>query len=146
MIFADDSPLTSMLVPNTSGLATVTVAAGGIQPGGVRFTNVGAANSGVDYTVGGGPIGGSGGITLNGTGNVTLTGSNTFTGGVAINAGTLIISSDALTAGAAAQLGAVPASATVEQHRHQWRHIVRRRVEHQHAGDQSQPRHRAGIE
>ena len=112
VVFADNSPLTSALVPNTAGLATVTVAAGGIQPGAVTFTNVGAAISGVDYTVGGGPIGGTGSVTLNGTGNVTLTGSNTFTGGVVINAGTLIITrTDGC--GAAAQFGAVPAMATV---------------------------------
>ncbi len=111
-IFADDSPLTSALVPNTAGVATVTVAAGGVNSGGMTFTNVGAANSGVDYVIAGAAITGSGGVTLNGTGNVTLSGSNTFTGATVINAGTLIIGTDGATAGAAGNLGAVPATAT----------------------------------
>ena len=104
-IFADNSPLTDTLVPISSGMATVTIQASGIQPLTVTFTNVGAAHGGVDYAVGGGPISGIGAVTLNGTGNVTLSGSNTFTGGVAINAGALIVASDVTAAGAAAPLG-----------------------------------------
>ncbi len=71
-----------------------------VQPQSVTFTNVGAANLGVDYTIenAGGVqygIGGSTGITLNGNGsvggNVTLAGANSFTGAVAVNYGQLIV-------------------------------------------------------
>ena len=56
------------------------------------------------YTIGGGPISGSGGITMNGSGLVVLTGANTFTGATTINAGVLSISADN-------NLGTAPAAA-----------------------------------
>ncbi len=97
-----------------SGLTTVNVQPTGVNPASVIFTNNGSAHGGVDYLITGGPIGGSTGITLSGTGNVTLAGNNTFTGGVTINAGTLIIPSDATAAGAAAPLGIVPSTPTAK--------------------------------
>ena len=62
----------------------ITIAAGGVQPGSVTFTN-----SATSYTFGGGAISGSASVVLNGTGNVTLNNANTYTGGTMINAGTL---------------------------------------------------------
>ena len=108
VVFGDTSPLTNQTVSNS----TITVQAGGVQPLSMTFTNSGTPN-GVNYTIGGGPIGGSGGITLNGAGSVALAGANTFTGPVQLNAGTLIIGSDALSSGSssAAPLGAVSATA-----------------------------------
>ena len=91
VVFGDTSPLTNQTVSN----ATISVQASGVQPLSMTFTNSGTPN-GVNYMIGGGPIGGSTGITLNGAGSVALTGANTFTGPVQLNAGTLIIGSDAL--------------------------------------------------
>jgi autotransporter-associated beta strand protein len=71
-----------------TGTTTITVAAGGVQPAAMNFNN-----SSKDYTIGGGAIGGTGGLSKSGTGKVTLTGNNTFTGGVLLNAGTLAIAS-----------------------------------------------------
>ena len=57
------------------------------------FTNSGAANGGVDYTITGGPIGGAATIELYGNGTVggivNLTSPNTFTGPVVVAAGVL---------------------------------------------------------
>ena len=100
--FADNSPLTNMLVPNSSGMATVTLS-GAVSPDSITFTNDGAAHSGVDYLISGsGSINGSTGITLSGTGNVYLATANTFGGNVNVNAGQLILESNAA-------LGATPA-------------------------------------
>jgi len=91
--FGDTDPLSGQTVPNTSGQATISIQAAGVQPGWITFTNTGAAAGGVDYLLGGGPIGGAGGITLAGTGGaggrVTLTSANSFSGGVSILAGQL---------------------------------------------------------
>lgn len=99
LAFGDANPLTGQQVPNSGGTATITVQAGGVQPGWMTFTNTGAAAGGVDYSLGGGPIGGSGGITLAGTGGVggrvTLTSANSFSGGVAVIAGRLNVQNSA---------------------------------------------------
>ncbi|HEX3997379.1 MAG TPA: PEP-CTERM sorting domain-containing protein [Pirellulales bacterium] len=93
--FGDTDPnsSTGALVRNTKGLASVVIGSDGVAPAAVMFTNTGAANGGVDYTISGGPIGGSATIELygNGTigGTVTLTNANTFTGAVVVAAGTL---------------------------------------------------------
>ena len=98
--FADENPLTTALVPNSSSanstaVATVVVQGGGVSPSSITFTNVGPANGGVDYSIGGGSISGSAGITLNGNGgvggNVFFTSANSFTGPVAVNAGQLVL-------------------------------------------------------
>jgi autotransporter-associated beta strand protein len=86
---------------NGTDPVTVTVAAGGVNPGNV-IVNYSART----LTLTGGPIGGAGSITQNGTGTLVLSGSNTYTGGTNVNSGTLAITSDAA-------LGAVPASPTV---------------------------------
>ena len=88
--FADNN-LNSSQVSNSAGVATVTVQPAGVNPGQVTFNNVGAANSGVDYIVNGGAIGGaSTAVIKNGAGNVTLDNNNTYGGGTMINAGTVV--------------------------------------------------------
>jgi autotransporter-associated beta strand protein len=67
-----------------------------VDPAGVAQSSMTFNNSATPYTIGGGPIGGSGGISIINNGIVTLTGNNTFTGAASIsNGGTLSISSDA---------------------------------------------------
>ena len=92
VVFADTNPLTNSKVANPS----VVVQTSGVSPSSIIFTNSGAANGGVDYSISnamGGTVGIAGGtsITLQGTGNVTFTGINTFTGPVAVDAGQLIL-------------------------------------------------------
>ena len=69
---------------------TVTVDAGGVNPGNITVS--GSAN----YTLAGGTIGGSGSLTKSGGGVLTLspTGANSFSGGVNLNGGTLAVSTD----------------------------------------------------
>jgi fibronectin-binding autotransporter adhesin len=96
--FQDKNPITNGLVPNTSGVATVNVQSGGIQPTSVEFDNTGAANGGVDYLIAGGAIADSSSPTPlllagNGSvgGSVFLTSSNTFSGPVSVTLGTLVL-------------------------------------------------------
>ncbi len=67
----------------------ITVAAGGVQPFSVTVNN----SNGIDYTIGGGAIAGTGGIVKTNTGTLTLTGANTFTGPVVIKQGILTANS-----------------------------------------------------
>lgn len=82
-----------LLFGNTSGNTSVMIQNCGVKPGWMTFTNTGSAAGGVDYTIGGGPIDGATGITLDGSGGVggavILTGANSFSGGVAVNVGRL---------------------------------------------------------
>ncbi len=93
VIFSDKNPITGATVANTSGMATVTIQPSGVKPAWITFMNTGAAAGGVDYTIGGGPIGGSTGISLDGFGGVggvvDLTSANSFTGAVEIHGGRL---------------------------------------------------------
>ena len=75
---------------NTASSFVVNVQGTSVMPGNMVFSN----NLPNNYTVGGGTIGGTGSLTKSGTGTVTLTqaGTNTFSGALAINAGTLSIS------------------------------------------------------
>ncbi len=59
--FNDQNTLTNSDVSNTS----ITIS-GSVSPASVTFNNTGAANGGVDYTIGGGTIGGTCGLTKNG--------------------------------------------------------------------------------
>ncbi len=73
------------------------------------------SNSSVPYTFNSSStanISGPGGVTLNGAGSVTLNGPNTFSGPAVINAGTLVISSDAAYGNDAGSLGVFPGVAT----------------------------------
>jgi len=67
---------------------TVTIAAGGVTP-----TSISVNNSAVNYTLSGGAIGGTGGISKSGTGSLTLSTANTFSGGLSVAAGTVTLSS-----------------------------------------------------
>lgn len=61
---------------------------GAVQPTSITFNN----DSGFDYTINGGTIGGTTGIVKNGTGSVTLSSStNSYLGAVTVNAGRLIL-------------------------------------------------------
>jgi len=75
---------------NTASSFVVNVQGTSVIPGDMVFSN----NLPNNYTIGGGTIGGTGSLTKSGTGTVTLTqaGTNTFSGPLAINAGTLSIS------------------------------------------------------
>jgi autotransporter-associated beta strand protein len=99
VIFGDTNPYNGAPVCNSQGIASVTIAPGGVQPVAVMFTNSGAANGGIDYTISGGPIGGAATLELygNGTvgGKVTLMGPNTFTGPVVVAAGVLNVQNSA---------------------------------------------------
>ncbi|MEI8374978.1 MAG: autotransporter-associated beta strand repeat-containing protein [Planctomycetota bacterium] len=75
---------------NTGGTnTTINIAAGGLRPGWVEFSNTSAK----PYTISGGPINGSTGILITGGGLVTLSNTNGFTGAVAVSNGTLAVSS-----------------------------------------------------
>ena len=80
--FDDTNAVTASGITNS----TVTVAAGGVTPTSTTFNH-----SLLDYTVGGGAIGGAGGLAKSGTGILTLNAANTYTGDTAITAGTLRI-------------------------------------------------------
>lgn len=85
-----DYNLDGTLVSNGSGVATVNVQSGGVTPSVVAFSNVGAAQGGVDYLVAGGAIGGaSTSLNMSGAGNVTLENNNTYGGGTFITSGAL---------------------------------------------------------
>ena len=85
------------LVPNTAGVATVNIDAGGVQTPLAEFDNTGFANGGVDYVLTGGPIADSASpasllIVGNGSlgGTVTLNNSNTLSGSIQITLGSLV--------------------------------------------------------
>ena len=79
VIFNDQNALTGTNVSNTN----VTIS-GSVSPQSVTFNNTGAANGGVDYTIGGGAIAGTAALIKNGAGTVTLKGANTYTGNTTI--------------------------------------------------------------
>lgn len=70
-----------------TGAGTVSIQAGGVTPTSVSVL-------GGNYTFGGGPIQGATGIYKSGGGTLTLTGNNTFAGGINIDGGKLVYSSD----------------------------------------------------
>ncbi len=80
----------AVVFDNTGANTNITVVAAGVVSSGMTFNNTVA----VPYTIGGGVISGSAGITKNNTGIVTLTGANAFTGTTTINGGTVSISAD----------------------------------------------------
>ncbi len=67
----------------------VTIAAGGVHPTSVTFTNNGS------YTLGGGPMNGGGAVTMSGFGSVTLSSPNGYSGGTTISSGTIAAAADA---------------------------------------------------
>jgi fibronectin-binding autotransporter adhesin len=73
---------------NPPGSSTVTISGSGVTPGGVIFSNTATA-----YTLTGGPILGSTGLTASGAGLVTLAATNSYTGGTVITGGTLVAAS-----------------------------------------------------
>ncbi len=85
VVFNDTNALTGTKVSNTN----ITIS-GVVSPQSITFNNTGAANGGVDYTVGGGAIVGAAALIKNGAGTVTLTGANTYTGTTTINDGVFV--------------------------------------------------------
>lgn len=114
VFFGDRDPVSGNLVTNTA----VTIQAAGVTPASVNFTNTGAANGGVDYTVSGKitlPAGAS--ISESGAGSATLTGPLSLGNNVslAVSGGTLKFN---MTSGAATigtgVLATVTGSATLD--------------------------------
>ena len=82
-IYADSSTAT---FPDGPTNTNITIAAGGVSPYHVNFTNSTAV-----YSLSGGPIAGSAGITLSGGGLVKLNNTNSYAGATDITSGTLQI-------------------------------------------------------
>lgn len=80
--FGDSNATTGSTVSNS----TVTIAAGGVTPTSTTFDH-----STVNYTLSGGSIGGSGGISKLGTGILTLNSANSFGGGLSVAAGSVVL-------------------------------------------------------
>jgi autotransporter-associated beta strand protein len=96
-IFTNATPPTPVIFDNSGTFSgtptTITIVSTGVIPGGITFNN-GNDPSGpaTPYTFVGGAIGGTGNLVLSKTaGFVTLAGSNTFSGGVVISGGSLLI-------------------------------------------------------
>jgi outer membrane autotransporter protein len=100
-----------VVFPASAAVKTITVSGGGVKPASVLVTNAeGAANA---YTltsaasgvgIGNFDAGTPTALTKTGAGTLTLAGQNTFTGGVDVQAGTVIVSADASLGGAAGAL------------------------------------------
>ncbi len=67
----------------------ITIAAGGVSPGSVVFSNT----AGKSYSISGGPISGTTSLSVSGGGLVLLSNSNSYTGGTFVSSGTLEITS-----------------------------------------------------
>jgi autotransporter-associated beta strand protein len=80
--------LDSVIFNDTSTNGNVTIS-GMVQPGQVTVTN-----SVLNYSIGGGELGGLAQLVKGGSGILTLGGSNSFSGGTFINGGTIILSND----------------------------------------------------
>ncbi len=79
---------TDMVTFSSSGAnRTITIAAGGVSPGSVVFSN----SAGKSYSISGGPIAGTTSLSVSGGGLVLLSTSNTYTGGTFVSSGTLQI-------------------------------------------------------
>ena len=96
VIFADNNPIAGVNVPNTSGVATVTIApTAGVAPAAVLFSNTGPGNGGVNYVIQNGAgnnagITGTAAVTLAGAGGqATFAGANSFSGLLTLTAGQL---------------------------------------------------------
>jgi probable HAF family extracellular repeat protein/autotransporter-associated beta strand protein len=83
--FADGDFVTFANQADPSAAHTILIEAGGVSPNSI------SVNSSQAYTIGGGAIDGSGGITKSGTAALTLQGSNSFTGTTAINQGQVLL-------------------------------------------------------
>ena len=81
--YADSSTAT---FPDSGVNTNITIAAGGVSPYHVNFTNASTV-----YSLSGGPIAGLAGITLSGGGLVKLNNTNSYAGATDINSGTLQI-------------------------------------------------------
>jgi autotransporter-associated beta strand protein len=68
---------------------TITIAAGGVSPGSIVFSNT----AGKSYSISGGPIEGTTSLSVSGGGLVLLSSTNTYTGGTFVSGGTLEITS-----------------------------------------------------
>lgn len=91
------------------GSTTITVL-GTVSPGSMTFNN-----SQLDYIIQGGVIAGTGGLSKDGAGMVTLLGTNTFSGDVSVNRGTLAVASFASlgTASTPISVGSAASAATL---------------------------------
>jgi autotransporter-associated beta strand protein len=88
---------------DTGSNTNITIQSAGVSPASVVFNNSAA----VSYTLGGGQIAGTGGLTVSGGGQVTLTGSNTYSGGTSVVDGLLLAeNSSAIPTGSLLSIGA----------------------------------------
>jgi fibronectin-binding autotransporter adhesin len=114
VFFGDRDPISGNLVTNTA----VTIQASGVTPASVTFTNTGAANGGVDYSVSGKiilPAGAS--LSKSGAGTATLTGALSLgnNSSLAVGGGTLRLSVTTGSATIGTSISAtVSAAATLE--------------------------------
>jgi len=90
--FSSEYATGSAVTFTNTGTGTVTIDAGGVTPGNV------IVNSTANYTFTGGGIGGTGSLTKMGSGTLTLSNTNSFSGGVSINGGILLLPSGATSA------------------------------------------------
>lgn len=88
--YTEDSSAGPIVADNvlftSSGAGLVTIRPEGVQPNSL------VVDSDADYTFEGGPIGGSTALIKRGSGTLTLNSPNTFTGGVQVRGGTLVLS------------------------------------------------------
>lgn len=88
---------------NTGSNTAITIAAGGVAPSSVTFSNTTTKN----YSLSGGPLKGATSLKISGGGQVTLSSANSYTGGTEVSSGMLVITdASALPAGHSLTIGA----------------------------------------
>jgi autotransporter-associated beta strand protein len=88
---------------STGSHRAITIAAGGVAPGSIVFSN----SSGVDYSLSGGPVTGATSLVVSGGGLLVLNNSNSYSGGTIVSSGILdLANANALAGGTNLIVGA----------------------------------------